>query len=114
MHSLEEVERIREAQLEHPDTPLGHAEQFMLSLSEIDCLLERLRLWLFMLDYQWGTLALLPHKLYFGIQFFQERGEGRCRSADGVEQRDEGDRGVKDVQDRHGHAAEHRQRPELH
>lgn len=31
--------------------PLGQAEQFMLSLSEIDCLLERLRLWLFMLDY---------------------------------------------------------------
>jgi hypothetical protein len=31
--------------------PLGQAELFMLSLSEIDCLLERLRLWLFMLDY---------------------------------------------------------------
>uniref|UniRef100_A0A914M0X7 FH2 domain-containing protein n=1 Tax=Meloidogyne incognita TaxID=6306 RepID=A0A914M0X7_MELIC len=52
MPSLEEVERIREAQAEQPDTPLGPAEQFMLSLSEIDCLLERLRLWLFMLDYQ--------------------------------------------------------------
>ena len=52
MPSLEEIERIREAQMEQPDTPLGQAEQFMLSLSEIDCLLERLRLWLFMLDYQ--------------------------------------------------------------
>ncbi|KAL7072201.1 hypothetical protein ACQ4LE_008503 [Meloidogyne hapla] len=52
MPSLEEVERIRDAQAEQPDTPLGPAEQFMLSLSEIDCLLERLRLWLFMLDYQ--------------------------------------------------------------
>ncbi|KAL3122098.1 hypothetical protein niasHT_009391 [Heterodera trifolii] len=52
MPSLEEIERIREAQLENPDIPLGQAEQFMLSLSEIDCLLERLRLWLFMLDYQ--------------------------------------------------------------
>ena len=41
MPSLEEVERIREAQAEQPDTPLGPAEQFMLSLAEIDCLLER-------------------------------------------------------------------------
>ncbi|KAI6177987.1 Formin HOmology Domain [Aphelenchoides besseyi] len=51
MPSLEEVERINEKQAENPDMPLGQAEQFMLSLSEIDCLLERLRLWLFMLDY---------------------------------------------------------------
>ncbi len=51
MPSLEEVERIRERQAENPDTPMGPAEQFLLSLSEIDCLLERLRLWLFMLDY---------------------------------------------------------------
>jgi hypothetical protein len=52
MPSVEEIERIREAQGEQPDTPLGHAEQFLLNLSEIDCLLERLRLWMFMLDYQ--------------------------------------------------------------
>ncbi|KAI6183082.1 hypothetical protein M3Y97_00450000 [Aphelenchoides bicaudatus] len=51
MPSLEEVERIKEKQGENPDMPLGQAEQFMLSLAEIDCLLERLRLWLFMLDY---------------------------------------------------------------
>ncbi|CAD5207482.1 unnamed protein product [Bursaphelenchus okinawaensis] len=51
MPTVEEVERIKEKQYEHPDMPLGQAEQFMLSLSEIDCLLERLRLWMFMLDY---------------------------------------------------------------
>ena len=49
MPSVEEVERIKEKQGENPDMPIGSAEQFMLSLSEIDCLLERLRLWLFML-----------------------------------------------------------------
>uniref|UniRef100_A0A914BYP5 FH1/FH2 domain-containing protein 3 n=1 Tax=Acrobeloides nanus TaxID=290746 RepID=A0A914BYP5_9BILA len=52
MPTLEEIERIREKQCEHPDMPLGQAEQFLVSLSEIDCLLERLRLWSFMLDYQ--------------------------------------------------------------
>lgn len=52
MPSTEEIERIQIAHAEHPDTPLGQAEQFLLNLSEIDCLLERLRLWLFMLDYQ--------------------------------------------------------------
>lgn len=52
MPTLEEIERIHERQAENPDTPLGTAEQFLLSLSDIDCLLERLRLWLFMLDYQ--------------------------------------------------------------
>lgn len=51
MPTLEEVERIHEKQAENPDMPLGQAEQFMLSLSEIDCLLERLKLWMFMLDY---------------------------------------------------------------
>lgn len=51
MPTVEEVERIKEKQGEHPEMPLGQAEQFMLSLSEIDCLLERLRLWMFMLDY---------------------------------------------------------------
>lgn len=52
MPTMEEIERIHERQAENPDTPLGTAEQFLLSLSDIDCLLERLRLWLFMLDYQ--------------------------------------------------------------
>lgn len=30
----------------------GHAEQFMLMLSKIPCLLERLKLWIFTLDYK--------------------------------------------------------------
>lgn len=52
MPTLEEIEKINEKMGENPDMPLGQAEQFLLNLSEIDCLLERLRLWLFMLDYQ--------------------------------------------------------------
>lgn len=42
----------KKIELQSPELPLGQAEQFLLSLSEIDCLLERLRLWLFMLDYR--------------------------------------------------------------
>lgn len=49
---LQEVEKIREAQYENPEMPLGQAEQFLLSLSEIECLHERLNLWLFMMDWQ--------------------------------------------------------------
>ncbi|KAI1705720.1 formin homology 2 domain-containing protein [Ditylenchus destructor] len=52
MPHAEEIERMHEKMGENPETPLGQAEQFLLSLSEIDCLLERLKLWLFMLDYQ--------------------------------------------------------------
>ncbi|KAE9548865.1 hypothetical protein FO519_007927 [Halicephalobus sp. NKZ332] len=52
MPHSEEIEKIQEKQAENPDLPLGQSEQFLLSLSEIDCLLERLKLWLFMLDYQ--------------------------------------------------------------
>lgn len=51
MPLVEEIEQIQNCQNRNPDIPLGQAEQFMLSLSKIDCLLERLRLWLFMLDY---------------------------------------------------------------
>ena len=52
MPHAEEIEKIQEKQGENPELPLGQSEQFLLSLSEIDCLLERLKLWLFMLDYQ--------------------------------------------------------------
>ena len=69
MPSLEEIERIREAQGEQPDTPLGQAEQFLLSLSEIDCLLERLRLWLFMLDYQVNLNLFLIYFIYLKLFF---------------------------------------------
>ncbi|CDW53828.1 FH2 domain containing protein [Trichuris trichiura] len=49
--TMEEREAIMAAQAEHPDIPLGPAEQFLLMLSEIPQLHARLRLWLFMLDY---------------------------------------------------------------
>ncbi|VDK83977.1 unnamed protein product [Litomosoides sigmodontis] len=47
-----EIEQIELKIAEHPDMPLGQAEQFLLRLSQIPCLLERLRLWLFTLDYK--------------------------------------------------------------
>ncbi|VBB31947.1 unnamed protein product [Acanthocheilonema viteae] len=47
-----EIEQIELKMAEHPDMPLGQAEQFLLKLSQIPCLLERLRLWVFTLDYK--------------------------------------------------------------
>ncbi|MCP9260466.1 FHOD3 [Dirofilaria immitis] len=47
-----EIEQIELKVAEHPDMPLGQAEQFLLKLSQIPCLLERLRLWVFTLDYK--------------------------------------------------------------
>uniref|UniRef100_A0A915PR53 Formin-like protein n=1 Tax=Setaria digitata TaxID=48799 RepID=A0A915PR53_9BILA len=47
-----EIEQIELKIAEHPDMPLGQAEQFLLKLSQIPCLLERLRLWVFTLDYK--------------------------------------------------------------
>ncbi|EYB93475.1 hypothetical protein Y032_0181g831 [Ancylostoma ceylanicum] len=52
MPTVKEVEEIQEKQMENPDMTLGHAEQFMLMLSKIPCLLERLKLWIFTLDYK--------------------------------------------------------------
>ena len=43
---------IENKQAEKPDMQLGQAEQFLLKLSQIPCLLERLRLWSFTLDYK--------------------------------------------------------------
>uniref|UniRef100_A0A914WS14 Uncharacterized protein n=1 Tax=Plectus sambesii TaxID=2011161 RepID=A0A914WS14_9BILA len=51
MPSPTEVEAIQNAQAENPDMPLGSAEQFIMLLSEVPNLLERLKLWIFMLDY---------------------------------------------------------------
>ncbi|XP_070691720.1 FH1/FH2 domain-containing protein 3 [Pempheris klunzingeri] len=48
----EEKQRIQEAQLVNPDTPLGSAEQFLLTLSSITELSARLQLWAFKLDYE--------------------------------------------------------------
>ncbi|KAK6731663.1 hypothetical protein RB195_007867 [Necator americanus] len=52
MPTMKEVEEIQEKQMEHPEMTLGNAEQFMLMLSKIPCLLERLKLWIFTLDYK--------------------------------------------------------------
>ncbi|XP_035387071.1 FH1/FH2 domain-containing protein 3 isoform X2 [Electrophorus electricus] len=47
----EEKQKIQEAQLANPDTPLGSAEQFLLTLSSISELSARLQLWAFKMDY---------------------------------------------------------------
>ncbi len=47
----EEKSKILEAQMSNPDTPLGTAEQFLLTLSSISELYARLSLWAFKLDY---------------------------------------------------------------
>ncbi|XP_077065337.1 FH1/FH2 domain-containing protein 3 isoform X4 [Siphateles boraxobius] len=47
----EETQKIQEAQLVNPDTPLGSAEQFLLILSSISELSARLQLWAFKMDY---------------------------------------------------------------
>jgi len=51
MPNSQDVELIQNAQAENPDMPLGNAEQFIMLLAEIPNLLERLKLWIFMLDY---------------------------------------------------------------
>ncbi|XP_061444104.1 FH1/FH2 domain-containing protein 3 isoform X14 [Rhineura floridana] len=48
----EEKQKIQEAQLANPDTPLGSAEQFLLTLSSITELSPRLQLWAFKMDYE--------------------------------------------------------------
>ncbi|XP_057683895.1 FH1/FH2 domain-containing protein 3 isoform X6 [Corythoichthys intestinalis] len=48
----EEKQKIQEAQLVNPDTPLGSAEQFLLTLSSISELSARLQLWAFKMDYE--------------------------------------------------------------
>lgn len=48
----EEKGKIQEAQLLNPDTPLGSAEQFLLTLSTIPELSCRLKLWAFKLDFE--------------------------------------------------------------
>ncbi|XP_059478171.1 uncharacterized protein LOC132198257 isoform X2 [Neocloeon triangulifer] len=48
----DERNRIQEAQVAHPDLPLGNAEQFLLTLASITELPARLKLWAFKLDYE--------------------------------------------------------------
>ncbi|XP_035680606.1 FH1/FH2 domain-containing protein 3-like isoform X24 [Branchiostoma floridae] len=50
--SDEEKTKIQEAQMQNPDTPLGAAEQFLLTLSSISELTARLNFWAFKLDYE--------------------------------------------------------------
>ena len=47
----EEKTKIQEAQMQLPDLPLAHAEQFLLTLATINELSPRLHLWAFKLDY---------------------------------------------------------------
>ena len=49
--SEEEKTKLVEAQLARPDVPLGSAEQFLLMVSSISEVRSRLKLWLFMLDF---------------------------------------------------------------
>nr|XP_033796618.1 FH1/FH2 domain-containing protein 1 isoform X2 [Geotrypetes seraphini] len=48
----EEKQKIQEAQLANPDVLLGSAEQFLLTLSSVSGLRDRLQLWAFKLDYE--------------------------------------------------------------
>ncbi|XP_045531252.1 uncharacterized protein LOC123718627 isoform X2 [Pieris brassicae] len=47
----EEKIKIQEAQYSNPDLPLGSAEQFLLTLTSINELSSRLKLWVFKLDF---------------------------------------------------------------
>jgi hypothetical protein len=48
----EERAKITEAQFANPETPLGSAEGFLLTLASISELTARLKLWAFKLDYE--------------------------------------------------------------
>ncbi|GMT30881.1 hypothetical protein PFISCL1PPCAC_22178, partial [Pristionchus fissidentatus] len=52
MPTSKEIEEIENKSAENPDMTLGNAEQFMMKLATIPCLLERLKLWIFTLDYK--------------------------------------------------------------
>ena len=51
MPSEEEINTIYEAQHQNPEIPLGSAENFLMVMSKIGSLEERLKLWAFRLDY---------------------------------------------------------------
>lgn len=51
MPTEDEKSKIAEAQLANPDVPLGSAENFLITLSSINNLEARLKLWAFKLDY---------------------------------------------------------------
>ena len=48
----EEKTKLQEAQIQFPDTPFAHAENFLMTLSSITELSARLNLWSFKMDYE--------------------------------------------------------------
>ncbi|GMR54207.1 hypothetical protein PMAYCL1PPCAC_24402, partial [Pristionchus mayeri] len=52
MPTLKEIEEIDIKVAENPGMQLGNAEQFVMKLAQIPCLNERLKLWIFTLDYK--------------------------------------------------------------
>ena len=50
--TAEEKTRIEEERLTYPDIPLASAEQFMLTISSVNELCSRLKLWQFSLEYE--------------------------------------------------------------
>ena len=64
--SEEEKTKISDAQNNQPDTPLGTAEQFLLTISSISELEARLRLWLFTLEFE--TIEQVKFQ-YFSNEF---------------------------------------------
>jgi hypothetical protein len=50
--TAEEKTRIEEERLAYPDIPLASAEQFLLTISSVNELQSRLKLWQFSLEYE--------------------------------------------------------------
>ena len=50
--TAEEKARIEEERLAYPDVPLASAEQFLLTMSSVNELCSRLKLWQFSLEYE--------------------------------------------------------------
>ena len=50
--TAEEKTRIEEERLAYPDIPLASAEQFLLTISSVNELYSRLKLWQFSLEYE--------------------------------------------------------------
>ena len=70
----EEKTKIQEAQMQSPDTPLGHAEQFLVTLASINELRARLSLWAYRLDYDNNERV----RITAISQFFHQSGAISC------------------------------------
>ncbi|XP_029464641.1 FH1/FH2 domain-containing protein 1 isoform X2 [Rhinatrema bivittatum] len=76
----EEKQKIQEAQIANPDVPLGSAEQFLLTLSSISGLKDRLQLWAFKLDYD-GMEKEIAEPLFdlkFGMEQLSKNQTFKC------------------------------------